>query len=193
MGESGGSMMVSANDVAAELRKRLPGVGPVRLHKLLYYCQGWHLAWTGKPLFAETVQAWANGPVVGTLWAAEKHGWQPPAPSILPDDGLSVIGYVISRYGGMTAAELIRLTHDEAPWREVTECDVPDGWNDQEISCEALATFFRADAEQERLARLAKAAYDDPDARRALTAKHDGPAVADDPAEVERRISELAS
>jgi hypothetical protein len=31
---------LSALDVATELRKRLPGVGVKKLHKLLYYCKG---------------------------------------------------------------------------------------------------------------------------------------------------------
>ena len=63
---------VSARDVAAVLRDRLPGLGTTKLHKLLYYCQGHHLAAFGEPLFAETISAWDNGPVVGTVWRAEK-------------------------------------------------------------------------------------------------------------------------
>jgi uncharacterized phage-associated protein len=38
-----------------------------KLHKLLYYCQGHHLATFGLPLFDESISAWDMGPVVGTL------------------------------------------------------------------------------------------------------------------------------
>jgi hypothetical protein len=71
-------MVLSAHDVAAELRRRMPGLPTVKLHKLLYYCQGHHLADLGEPLFAETVTAWDMGPVVGELRRAEKDGETPP-------------------------------------------------------------------------------------------------------------------
>jgi uncharacterized phage-associated protein len=47
-------MAVSARDVAAALRERLPALGKVKLHKLLYYCQGHHLATFGVPLFRKS-------------------------------------------------------------------------------------------------------------------------------------------
>ena len=53
---------LSAHSVAVELRHRLPGVGVKKLHKLLYYCQGHHLATFGLPLFSESISAWDMGP-----------------------------------------------------------------------------------------------------------------------------------
>jgi uncharacterized phage-associated protein len=54
-------MPVSAHDVAAVLRARQPGMPAKKLHKLLYYCQGHHLAVFDEPLFAETVSAYDMG------------------------------------------------------------------------------------------------------------------------------------
>ncbi|MBO0869079.1 MAG: hypothetical protein J2P15_10980 [Micromonosporaceae bacterium] len=54
-------MTASARDVAAAIRRRLPGVPTKKLHKLLYYCQGHHLAHFGVPLFAESVVAFDMG------------------------------------------------------------------------------------------------------------------------------------
>src|SRR3712207_5542810 len=75
-GQDGGSyddgMAYRAADVAAEIRARLGGVPVKKLHKLLYYCQGHHLAATGQPLFSESVSAWDMGPVVGQLWKSEQ-------------------------------------------------------------------------------------------------------------------------
>src|SRR5688500_5047510 len=34
----------------------------VKLQKLLYYAQGWLLAWYREPLFTDAVEAWAWGP-----------------------------------------------------------------------------------------------------------------------------------
>ena len=61
-------------DVAAELRKRVIGVGDVKLHKLLFFVQGSHLAWEGTPAFRERSEAWDMGPVVAALWRDEKRG-----------------------------------------------------------------------------------------------------------------------
>jgi Protein of unknown function (DUF4065) len=74
LGEHEGERLsiLSAHDVARELRQRLPYAGDVKIHKLAYYCQGWHVAWTGEPMFREAVEAWTNGPVVAhgsQLWA----------------------------------------------------------------------------------------------------------------------------
>ncbi len=35
----------------------------LKLHKLLYYVQAWHLAFYGEPLFEGKFQAWIHGPV----------------------------------------------------------------------------------------------------------------------------------
>jgi uncharacterized phage-associated protein len=109
----------SAHDVAAELRVRLPGLGTKKLHKLLYYCQGHHLAAFGEPLFREEIAAWDMGPVVDALWAAEKHGDGPAPPSGtgLDEAALNTVGYVLSRYGALTGHDLEVMTHGEPPWR----------------------------------------------------------------------------
>ena len=70
-------MTVPAHDVADALRERLPGLRTKKLHKLLYYCQGHHLAVFDEPLFRETISAWDMGPVVGELWKAEQQTWMP--------------------------------------------------------------------------------------------------------------------
>jgi uncharacterized phage-associated protein len=110
--------MTTAHTVAAEIRRHLPGVGEVKLHKLLYYAQGHHLATFGAPLFVDTISAWDMGPVVGTLRHAEHNGVVLPEPEDLEEAQLNTIGYVLSRYGRMTGGDLIRLSHAEAPWRE---------------------------------------------------------------------------
>ena len=108
---------VSARDVAAVLRARLPGVGAKRLHKLLYYCQGHHLAALGEPLFRESIAAWDMGPVVDGLWAAEKRGDLGVSDAVLDEGALNTVGYVLSRYGAFSGDLLERMTHEESPWR----------------------------------------------------------------------------
>lgn len=150
-------MSVSAHDAAAELRRRFnhdPGV--VKIHKLLYYAQGWHLTWAGEPLFSEEIEAWANGPVVADLWHAEDKNYGTPESRPLAGVQLATIDYVVDRYGRYTARELIRLTHREDPWREASEDDA-NGWAtaNPEIGHDALLRWFQADDEYQ--ARTAEA------------------------------------
>ena len=112
------SMTVSAHEVAAELRNRLPGLGIKKQHKLLYYCQGHHLATFGEPLFSETLSAWDMGPVVGALWHQEKVGDVPEPTTSLTEAQRNTIGYVASRYGALSGSDLERLTHSEPPWQQ---------------------------------------------------------------------------
>lgn len=109
---------VSAHDVAAELRQALPGLPVKKLHKLLYYCQGHHLAHFGEPLFNEPIMAWDMGPVVANVWKAEKDGRTPPDPHPLDSGQLNTLAYVVSRYGRLTGHDLELLSHAETPWQE---------------------------------------------------------------------------
>jgi uncharacterized phage-associated protein len=131
---------VSAHDVAVELRRQLPGLPSKKLHKLLYYCQGHHLAHFDEPLFTESVMAWDMGPVVGQLWRAEKDG-RPPARTQPLDAGqLNTVGYVVSRYGRLTGHDLELLSHAEDPWR-AADAHRPAGGSVR-IDTEAIRAFF---------------------------------------------------
>jgi uncharacterized phage-associated protein len=120
-----GGMPVHAADVAAEIRRRLPDVPTKKLHKLLYYCQGHHLAGTGEPLFTETISAWDMGPVVGNLWYAEKEHGHRPSTTEMTESQLNTVGYVLSRYGNLTGRDLERLAHAEMPWWRANQSRVP--------------------------------------------------------------------
>jgi len=138
-------MTVSAGDVAAVLRARLPGLPTKKLHKLLYYCQGHHLAAFGEPLFSDTISAWDMGPVVGALWYTER---RPPAvdpapPVPLDEAQLNTIGYVLHRYGALTGQDLENLTHSEAPWRLADQGRAPR--DSARIEPGWIRDYFRAE------------------------------------------------
>jgi uncharacterized phage-associated protein len=139
---------VSAHDIAAELRHRRPRIDDVTLHKLLYFAQGFHLATTGRPLFNERVEAWARGPVVGDLWRDEHHHQSMPPRVPLDDGQRSVVDYVLARFGSMSPAELIHLTHtDGGPWCQVTETDASPPFGNEEIGTKLMMKWFKADDE----------------------------------------------
>jgi uncharacterized phage-associated protein len=136
--------MTSAGDVAALVRARLPGVGVKKLHKLLYYCQGHHLAAFGSPLFEDSVMAWDMGPVVGRLWYEEREGVTAGEIPELTEAELNTVGYVISRYGGLSGRDLEILTHGEIPWQRA-DVSRPAGTSVR-IEREWLAEYFRTAA-----------------------------------------------
>jgi uncharacterized phage-associated protein len=148
VGEVGGAP-VSAHDVAVLLRERLPGVPVKKLHKLLYYCQGHHVAIFGRPLFTDTISAWDMGPVVGTLWFRESRGEPPPAPRELTEAQLNTVGYVISRYGALTGRDLETLTHNEKPWRRADRIRRPG--ESARIELDWIRDHFAADHEEDQI------------------------------------------
>lgn len=55
-------------DVAEYILAQQGEMTAMKLHRLVYYCQAWHLVWDGVPLFDEEIQAWASGPVIPALY-----------------------------------------------------------------------------------------------------------------------------
>jgi uncharacterized phage-associated protein len=59
-------------DIAEYMLTQLGEMTAMKLHKLVYYSQAWHLVWDGVPLFGDEIQAWANGPVIPALYELHK-------------------------------------------------------------------------------------------------------------------------
>lgn len=54
---------------AAEYILQLSGeMTAMKLQRLLYFSHAWHLAWDGRPLFPDRIEAWANGPIIPALY-----------------------------------------------------------------------------------------------------------------------------
>lgn len=148
----------TANNVATEIRARLSGVGVQKLHKLLYYCQAHHLATFGEPLFADSIMAWERGPVVAQLWYAEDRGLEVASPStdLRDDEGaLTTIGFVLSRYGRLSGAQLERLSHTERPWLDADKVREDQARPSVRIEVGAIADYFVEQAELEEAERFA--------------------------------------
>jgi uncharacterized phage-associated protein len=127
---------LSSNNYAGELITNL------KLQKLLYYQQGFHLAYFEKPLFEESIEAWMYGPVVPLIY--EKYNLE-------KSNGLKYEGEVINLeteeewlfnevmriYNAFSAIGLLNLTHSETPWKET-----PIGIGN-EISKVKIMDFFK--------------------------------------------------
>ncbi|HSS48337.1 MAG TPA: type II toxin-antitoxin system antitoxin SocA domain-containing protein, partial [Thermoanaerobaculia bacterium] len=64
--------MTTVHNVAAYILQKQGEMTAMKLQKLVYYSQAWSLVWDEEPLFAERVEAWANGPVVPDLYREHK-------------------------------------------------------------------------------------------------------------------------
>jgi len=111
----------SVHDVASLILRILGPMTVMKLQKLVYYCQAWSLVWDEEPLFSDEIEAWANGPVVRSLYklhqgAFKIDGWY-GNPDHLTEVQKETVLKVLEFYGGMTSQELSDLTHNEDPWR----------------------------------------------------------------------------
>ena|SRR5581483_5758689 len=118
---------MAADDVAAFFlavvdRRNGDIMTHLRLEKLAYYAQAWHLALTGSRLFPDPVEAWELGPVVPNLYDEYKDFDAlpipaPEAPPQPPPRAAAILDQVWAAYGRYSAAELSRMTHEEEPWQ----------------------------------------------------------------------------
>lgn len=94
----------------------------LRLQKLLYYEQGYHLALFGTPLFNEDIESWMYGPVVPTVYNEfSKYGKNvlpvPESVIELSDKEERLFNQVFDSLREFSAIGLMNLTHKEAPWK----------------------------------------------------------------------------
>ncbi|GIF23848.1 putative phage-associated protein [Actinoplanes tereljensis] len=118
------------HDVAAAVLAQVGPTEAMRLQKLVYYSQAWHLALVDEPLFTEAIEAWRDGPVTVALW--ERHrgqrtvrSWPTGDPERLSLTGTKVVALVCQVYGELSGDDLSELTHNELPWR-VARQGLPD-------------------------------------------------------------------
>lgn len=98
-------------------------ISNLKLQKLLYYQQGFHLAYFGEPLFEEEIEAWLYGPVVPCVYDHFKsygnkgieHSGEIITLSGIHEEALFREVYKI--YGSYSAIGLMEMTHQETPWR----------------------------------------------------------------------------
>jgi uncharacterized phage-associated protein len=118
----------------------------LKLQKILYYAQAWHLVLRNGPLFGEDIEAWVHGPVVPCVFRRFKNlRWDP-----IPSPGSSSESKTVSAhltevwrvYGKYDATELERRTHSETPWKEARRGLPPDVASHNVISHASMRKFY---------------------------------------------------
>lgn len=119
-------------------------ISNLKLQKMMYYQQGFHLAYFGTPLFDEDIVAWQYGPVVPSVYkeyksfdsnsiSTSKEGIS------LSDDEEELFNNVYEEYNQFSAVALMKMTHEESPWKTTEINSV--------ISRDKMMSFFKTQIE----------------------------------------------
>lgn len=151
-------------------------VSPLKLQKILYYEQAWHMVGFGRKnqLFASAPQAWVNGPVYPEIY----HIYKDMVPGMcdhlklenflnagenaaskerlllekmqLSKEEIALTDRVVMLYGSRTQNQLILLTHSEKPWSEKREGMMPYDYSTEEISLDTMYSYYKARYDKNR-------------------------------------------
>jgi len=123
----------------------------LKLQKLVYYAQAWHLALYDEPLVESEFRAWAHGPVNYELYNEYRDYGADPiglptnfSTKSIPAPIREHLDDVWDTYGKYDAKYLEDMTHAELPWKEArgelspwAACNVP-------IKEETMKQFYRS-------------------------------------------------
>lgn len=128
-------------------------ISNLKLQKLVYYAQAWHLALHHQPLFDEDFEAWIHGPVIPALYQEHKSfGWQPilkEASPKLPTNIVEFLDEVAKVYFSCDGYELEEMTHIEKPWNLARGNLAMDAPSNGIIKKEWMEEYYGARVEEE--------------------------------------------
>ena len=119
----------------------------LKLQKILYYIQWFHLAFFDEPFFDEDIYARQYWPVVKSVYNNYKDKWSSGITELYEDDDFTklistdqqnLVSSVWDNYWQYSAFKLVEMTHDEFPWKNAIK-----DWIDSIITKESLKTFFK--------------------------------------------------
>lgn len=126
----------------------------LKVQKLVYYAQAWHLALKNKPLFNEDFQAWVHGPVIPELYFKYKEkGIRGSIPipvecsfedikTRLDSETIDFLLEVANQYMVFNGFALEEMTHQEDPWKIARGATSVDGRSDSVISKDSMRDYY---------------------------------------------------
>lgn len=151
---------VNPIDLSFYLLDRLGQLNQLKIQKLLYYIQAWHLVFLDEPLFEEDFQAWLHGPVLKSVWNEIKNyskltnevvlkpehegKYIKKINEILDIEQLEVIEDVLKEYGDKSSYHLECLTHSEAPWINARKNVPPNEGSSNKITKPSIKKYYKS-------------------------------------------------
>jgi uncharacterized phage-associated protein len=157
--------MVSAQDVADYIiwssHESGSFISNLKLQKLLYYIQAWHLAVFQRPLFSEKFQAWIRGPAIPEIYQRyQSYSWRNIDEEVKPPDLdpriVEFLEEVLVEYAILDARHLEILVCREDPWLEARKGTPELEPSTATIDEETMGAYYRqrlSDAELKDMLR----------------------------------------
>lgn len=150
---------VDSIDLSKYIVAKVWPLNHLKLQKLLYYVESYHLAYFDKSIINDEFEAWLHGPVSRKLWDRLKaHANvydnvpinQDNRKEIIKDfwgkiteEQKELINDVLKEYGKETSYALECMTHSEKPWREARKGYAPDDKCEGKIDKDLMRTFYK--------------------------------------------------
>ena len=125
-------------------------VTPLKMQKLLYFAQGWHLALYDVPLFNNKIEAWEHGPVVREIYYnykdykynnIERIDYNPE--ENFDDDQIRLLDEIYNIYGAFDGKVLERMTHKDETWKKAREGYESDESSSELITVESISSYYK--------------------------------------------------
>ena len=132
----------------------------LKVQKLLYYCEAYHLAYTDSSLIKQDFEAWVHGPVCRDVYnnlkdasllysdisiIIDEKSYNPrnEIRNILTSDQLNIVKDVLDELSTWSGLELENATHSELPWIEARAGYSPGERCNNIISKETMKRFYK--------------------------------------------------
>ncbi|KAA6332379.1 hypothetical protein EZS27_019115 [termite gut metagenome] len=174
---------ININDIAKYIILKLLNNGnsicPLKLQKLLYYIQSWHMVYFGRnnTLFTDVPEAWVNGPIYRNVYDSYKHigvydqiqgmdiGCKTNKTKEMEEELKNVynslnisqsqhefLESMLIHYGTLSHDKLVFMTHLENPWNEAREGLNPIEPSDRELSLDTMYSYYKERKERKESA-----------------------------------------
>lgn len=141
--------MANVVSVADYALSKFECLSTMKLQKIVFYSQAYHLVTFHAPLFEDRIEAWVNGPVAPRLFRLHRGKFIIPsdffkaeACDTLTADEQHSIDHVVGVIGDESGASLSDLTHSEDPWRVARGDSTPDAVIHEEITRGSIASYY---------------------------------------------------
>jgi uncharacterized phage-associated protein len=126
----------------------------LKLQKLIYYVQAWHLAYYEKTLFNGKFEAWIHGPVNRTIYERFKSTKNIYSDILLKDildldtskiasKDKQFIDEVLEAYMPFSGTQLEYMVHNETPWLETRGELLPTVRCEKEIEEKLIISYYK--------------------------------------------------
>lgn len=123
-------------------------ISNLKLQKLVYYAQAWHLGIYDTPLFDDDFEAWVHGPVIPLLFHKYKEfGWKPILKEVqkpeFPPQLEEFLEDITEVYFIREGLELEMMTTREDPWIYARKGLARDESSHAIITKESMRSYYK--------------------------------------------------